>query len=194
MKLVLTVMDKGETMQITGTSTLPSDFKPDETVHVMPEKDKGLFKFIEEKLRTATVEYMKPLSGKLIEEDLIITEYDALEMKKSRYRTRGRNYVSSRLQLTSFFDFFDFINSNNVLLDRGFIITDKNKTEEYLKIVDTGDDDLIEALDDYLTARDHIIQAGGYYKTWKGYERRINEAASSQEIEGVYKEFTQYFE
>lgn len=194
MKLVLTVIDKGNTVQITGTTVQLDNFKPDDTVHVMPNKDKELFKFIEGKLKTARIEYAKPLIGKIIKEDLLITEFDPLEIKKSEYRMKGRNYVSSRMNVTSFFDFFDFINSNNVLLDRGFVITDKNKTEQYLKIVETGDDELIEALDDYLTARDKIMQQSGYYKTWNEYEKGIEEADSSKEIEDSYREFVQYFE
>lgn len=193
-KLVLIVHDKGDTMQITGGTIQPDDFKADETVLVMPFKDRPLYDKIINLLKTAKVEYQKPLHGKLMEEDLMITKYNPLDVYRWNTLTKGRNYITSRLPATSFFDFFDFINSNNVLLNAGFIITDENRTKKYLEIVETGDDKLIDALDDFLTAKDNIFTASGFYKTWRQFEKNIEMADSQAEMDNLYKDFVNYFE
>lgn len=193
-KLVLIIIDKGDTYWITGAGIQPEDFIPDKTVHVLPYHDKILFDKIRELIKTNKVEYEKPLQGKLVEDDLIVTPLDQFELDRERFFTKGMEYMSSRIKVGSLFDFFNFIVSNNKLLDKGYVITDENRVDKYLEVVDAGNDDLIETLETFLTSRDRLMEHSGFYNIWKKYNDAIETSYDVEEMRDLYKEFVNMFE
>jgi hypothetical protein len=196
-KLVLHVIDKGEMMQVTGTSIQLGDFYADNTVYVFSDfnDDRELFEWVRARLKSSTVQYKKlDRNVQLIKEDFVVSKNDALTQKKERALTKGMNYMSSRVQLGVVFDFFNFIMANNKLLDGGYVITNENRTDKYLEIVDEGDPDLIDALEMFLTTRDRLLENGGIYTIWNKYGLEIERAVMEAEVDELYKEFVNTFE
>ena len=53
-------------------------------------------------------------------------------------------------------DFASFMILNNKFAAKGIFITDENKEEEYIKVIESGDMSLIEDLETYINLRDKV--------------------------------------
>jgi hypothetical protein len=73
------------------------------------------------------------------------------------------------------------------LADAGYIITDKNREEKYLEILETGDESLIDLLEQYLVLKDKITFIISQKKTYNNIIeklRTLNE--DSEEFKDLY--------
>jgi len=71
-------------------------------------------------------------------------------------KVKARGILGDDLLTFKLIDFVSFIMINNRFLNKGIIITDENKEEGYIKIIETGDESLISDLEKYLDLRDSI--------------------------------------
>jgi hypothetical protein len=71
-------------------------------------------------------------------------------------KTKARGILGDDLLIFKLVDFVTFMNLNNKFLEKGIIISDTNKEEAYIKIIETGDEELITSLEQYLTIKDDI--------------------------------------
>lgn len=71
-------------------------------------------------------------------------------------KTKARGIMGDELLIFKLVDFVTFMSLNNRFLEKGIVITDNNKEEAYIKIIETGDEDLITSLEKYLTIKDDI--------------------------------------
>lgn len=71
-------------------------------------------------------------------------------------KTKARGIMGDDLLIFKLVDFVTFMSLNNMFLERNIVITDKNREEAYIKIIETGDEELITALEKYLTIKDEI--------------------------------------
>lgn len=71
-------------------------------------------------------------------------------------KIKVRGIIGDDLLTFKLLDFISIMLINNKFLDRGIIITDKNKEECYIKIIETGDESLINDLEIYLSLKDNI--------------------------------------
>lgn len=68
----------------------------------------------------------------------------------------------ARVQLESITDAFElidyvnYIDANNILSSNGFFITDENREEMYLNILEADNESLIDALEEFLTIKDKL--------------------------------------
>jgi hypothetical protein len=69
---------------------------------------------------------------------------------------KAKEYIENRSSNADVVDYLDYIDINNELASRGFFITDSNKEEKYLEILETGDDILIDLLEEFLAIKDKI--------------------------------------
>ena len=191
MKLVLIKIDKGDVWEITGTTVQEDSFVEDDTVMVI--NNKNLFDYIKDKLEFSQVQISKKVKGNLIKEDLIEIEYDPMQVYKERTIHAGREYLSSRLNVATLFDFVDFIMSNNVLISNGFAITPENKKDMFIKIIESENVELINALDKYTTIQNKLQVINGWWRTFKDFEKRVYNSTTKEEIDNCYKIFVQIF-
>lgn len=188
------IFDKGENWEITDTMIIPDGYEMKHEGVLDVSDNKELFEAVREKLKTHRILYQKDIEGKLIEEDLMLIAYDLLEISRQRKITQGKEYLNTRIGLTDMFGFVEFVILNNILMEKGYVITDTNRHEKYLEIVETGDMELIEKLEDFLEIRDSIAFKYSWYNIYKEYVKKINKAESIKELQDIWVDYIQTFE
>lgn len=71
-------------------------------------------------------------------------------------KTKVRGIMGDDLLTFTLLDFVSLMMLNNKFLDKDIIITDDNREECYIKIIEMGDDSLIDDLEHYINLRDSI--------------------------------------
>lgn len=197
MKNILIIVDKGDIWEITGTTIQADDYVVDpDMVYELPVDEQGIamYQYIKAMLPANQIQFLKDTTGRLIVEDLILIPYDANMVYREKVIHKGREYLNTRLGIHSIFEFFDFIMLNNTLAAAGFVVTEKNRREKYLEIIDTGDIDLIDSLEQYLNALDKLNIINGWYRTYKEFEKSVYMADNELAVDECYKIFVQIFE
>lgn len=89
--------------------------------------------------------------------------------------------------------FFDFSVLNNTLLTKGYYITEENKEEKYLEILQTADESLIKLLQDYLESLAKISEYYALHKAYKQSILAIEDASDVQEVNNNREAFLAQF-
>lgn len=71
-------------------------------------------------------------------------------------KTKARGIFGDDFIAFTLIDFVSFMQLNNKFANQGIFITEKNKEEKYIEIIETGDESLIEDLETYITLLDNI--------------------------------------
>lgn len=71
-------------------------------------------------------------------------------------KTKVRGILGDELLTFTLLDFVTFMQLNNAFAAKGIFITEKNKEEKYIEIIETGDEKLIEDLEKYIMLLDNI--------------------------------------
>ena len=71
-------------------------------------------------------------------------------------KTKARGIMGDDLLIFKLVDFVSLMMISNKFASKGIFITDDNKEECYIKIIETGDESLITDLERYLTLKDDI--------------------------------------
>jgi hypothetical protein len=188
------IMDKGDDWEITGTFIVPEGFETSNEGVLDVSDNKELFDYVKNRLKTHAIRYSKELTGKLIQEDLVEIPYNLTEIERMRKITQGKEYLSTRIGIPEVFEFVEFIILNNYLIEKGYVITDENRHEKYLEIVETGDLDLIEKLESFLESRDSIMTKYSWFNVYKNFTNNIHRAQDVQSMNEIWKEYVQTFE
>jgi len=193
MKNILIIVDKGDVWEITGAIVQTDEYEVDPEM-VREIKSRELFNYIKNTLKTSSIQFDKKTEGELIEEDLEIYEYDELLLKKENTLNKARTYISTRLNAISLFELYEFTLCNNILVEAGFRITDANRKEKYLEIIDKGEISLIDALERFLISKDRLEVVNSWYKQYRKFELDIYNCRGIYEVDDRYKTFVQIFE
>lgn len=71
-------------------------------------------------------------------------------------KTKVRGILGDDLLTFTLLDFVTFMQLNNSFAAKGIFITEKNKEEKYIEIIETGDETLITELEKYIILLDNI--------------------------------------
>jgi hypothetical protein len=71
-------------------------------------------------------------------------------------KTKARGILGDDLLIFTLLDFISFIELNNKFSDMGIFITEDNKEECYIKIIETGTPEDIDDLEKYINLKDNI--------------------------------------
>ena len=71
-------------------------------------------------------------------------------------KTKVRGILGDDLLTFTLLDFVTFMQLNNAFAAKGIFITEKNKEEKYIEIIETGDENLIQDLEQYIMLLDNI--------------------------------------
>ena len=71
-------------------------------------------------------------------------------------KTKARGVMGDDLLTFHLIDFVSFMMLNNKFASKNIFITDENKEEQYIKVIESGDISLIEDLETYINLRDKI--------------------------------------
>jgi len=122
-------------------------------------------------------------------DDFTIVEVLALDQYKNQKKGRVNNIFTYALATTGGLVYFAAMQSFAVLASYGYFITNENREEKYLEIINTGDEDLIAALEEYLDAYDSITPLSSLYKSMKQAMVDIDAAANEGEVDAAVHMF-----
>jgi len=197
-KELFIIFDRVDLLEVTGTTIIPDGYDisgdHDGVMDMSDDDMKPLFLYVRDRLKTHRIFIPKNYEGNLIKEDLIEEPYDVIEIERQRKLTKGKEVLTSRISLPEIFHSIEFMLLNNFLIERGYIITNENRTEKYLEIIETGDIELIEKLELFLEARDSMLLNYTWYNIYKNYKKQIERAESIDELNNIWKEYLQSFE
>lgn len=90
------------------------------------------------------------------------------------------------LTKTSLVDLVFYTDALMELADAGYFITDKNREDKYIEIIETGKEDLIDLLEEYLLHKDQITAI-----KWqrKEFNKHLKKLKSLEEDSAELKEF-----
>jgi chromatin segregation and condensation protein Rec8/ScpA/Scc1 (kleisin family) len=88
---------------------------------------------------------------------------------------------------------YGFIILNNDLANAGYFITNENREEKYLEILETGDEKLISKLEDYLNYKDEIETVAHLERRFSSFRTEIRAAASVEEVTAIEERFLEKF-
>ena len=129
-----------------------------------------------------------PKSKDIPLENFKIQEPVDLEMKKSAVRGKVHQRINAYTALLTAYDIFEFFMITGKLNASGFNVMDNsNKEETYLKIIETGNEDLISDLERFLEIKDVFDQMMKKYRGLKQYFREISECDTEEELNEVVK-------
>ncbi len=169
----------------------------------------SLYTKIVECLNAEKIVYIpKNLTNNIDVSDLIIFDENAdeLELKKNIYIRRMNDTVfTTRFTKLSMFDYHYYTYLNNYFIDKGFIITEDNREEKYLEIInyaselDDNETDnneqniIIEKLEKYLAILDKISIMNRTFETYTDFIEQINDAETEEDLDLIFANFNNTF-
>ncbi len=188
MKQLFIINDVGTEYQITGTRLEKDSYEVDtDLFYESPTTE--FFEVVKGLLEESNeIKYLKAVSPSSTD-DLAINALDALTIYKANMRTKASMVFKNRVEDTIGFDFYRFTLSNNFLANAGYFITEENREEKYLEIVNLADAALTEALEKYLAAHDDISSYYHHYENFRVLKTTIDAATTTTEIDTAYADF-----
>lgn len=128
-------------------------------------------------------------AGGITIEDFVIDEPDELAKYKQQMKNRVFGIFSHLMASVSGLRLFKFFMSYSLLASNGYFITQENREEKYLEIINTGNEILIENLETYLDSFDFISPISTTYTEVKQFEIDIEAAITTEEIDELIAPF-----
>lgn len=129
--------------------------------------------------------------------DIIIIEQDSidsLEFNRKLYLQKARQQVVHQQAIVSGIQMYEFIMLNNYFNSKGYYIHDDNREEVYLNILETGDDSLVDKLEQFLNAKEDISRAAALEKLYQKFYLNISSSKSLEDIEIAYNKLMEQFQ
>jgi hypothetical protein len=125
-------------------------------------------------------------SVELLPGEFLIVEpgVDELQSHKDAVLVKIRSMVTPIITKISSMTMYGFIVLNNDLSSNGYFITNQNREEKYLEILETGDEKLIAKLEEYLNYKDEIENVAFIERMFSKLRADIKAVTS---IDEVYK-------
>ena len=206
MKLRLNVIDKGELLEVKSIceNEKIEIFEPGIIYEIFSwEIFEKIVKSLQEGLK---VFIPKNLISELKLENLIIEDsvnVNTLDRAKRIAKIKMRDIISNtRLTVDkiSFMDLYEFFMLGMWFAEKGFFITEENKEEKYIDILEYATSEEIEnsneyisKLDKFLSVMNSINENKEYYDSYLKFVEELNEASSEQEVENIYNTFKSNF-
>jgi hypothetical protein len=191
-KYLFAIHDQGEYKKINSATIRDNSFDVDPNLFYETDQV-DFFNTVRELIKDNEVKYPSAWAGKLTLSNLIQTKYDPLQLKKMDAISRGTLLISQRINVFSLMGFAKFIILNNYLADKGLFITDENREEKYLEIINTNDSSLISKLEEYLEIKDDISQDLYWYEHYNSFKNSIQSASTEEDVNTLIETFSGLF-
>lgn len=191
-KHLFIIHDSGEYKKITGTTIREDTFTVDPNLFYETESE-DLFKTVTDLLKDTEVKYPSKYVGKLKLENLVQEKYNPLQLEKMNAIHRGTLLITQRINVFSLLGFAKFIILNNNLADAGYFITDTNREEKYLDIINTNDQKLITQLEEYLEIKDTISQDLHWYDLYMKFKKDVENCKDLDQLKSIFENFSLLF-
>jgi len=120
----------------------------------MPEGYEDINKSIKQNINFKAVFLDK--EGKLSFEDEKFYGIPTIDIKRVTVIKKAKLKMESLVQSVDMITYINYIDINNELYNYGIFITEGNREEKYLEILETGDEHKIDLLEDLLLAKDKL--------------------------------------
>jgi hypothetical protein len=117
------------------------------------------------------------------------SEEDKLQATKDAVNARVRMLITPTLTKISGITLYGFMVLNNDLANAGYFITNENREEKYLEILETGDEKLIAKLEDYLNYKDEIESVAFLERDFSAFRKEVKQSNSVDEVVKLQDDF-----
>lgn len=118
---------------------------------------------------------------------------DMLQQARDASIVKIRMLVSPEIAKISGFAMYGFIILNNDLSNAGYFITNENREEKYLEILETGDEKLIAKLEDYLNYKDEIEAIAQLERKFSHFRTSMKAAPTVEAVTELEQKFLTAF-
>jgi len=106
-------------------------------------------------------------------------------------KTKVRGIMGDDLLIFSLMDFVDLMLLNNKFADLGIFITDDNREEAYIKIIELGDPELIDDLERFINLKDSIGLIREKKEEYYNVIDNIRNASDDSAVNSAIKDYLQ---
>ena len=127
------------------------------------------------------------LPGEFNVVDLATT--DPLQDARNAAIVKVRMLITPELAKVSGLALYGFTVLNNDMINAGYAITNENREEKYLEILETGDEKLIAKLEDYLNYKDEIEGVAHIERKFSAFRSELKSTATIEEVTQLESRF-----
>jgi len=106
-------------------------------------------------------------------------------------KAKVRGIMGDDLLIFSLMDFVDLMLLNNKFADLGIFITDDNREEAYIKIIELGDPELIDDLERFINLKDSIGLIREKKEEYYNVIDNIRNASDDSAVNSAIKDYLQ---
>jgi hypothetical protein len=191
------VEDRGTHYLVTGTTKSSFDGLANREDKVL-KLSYNSYQMISEALSenknvTVTKEMM---TDEVLPSEITISEegMDDFEVYKKINMRRINKKMSYNMANLSSLDILSFTAINTELIAEGYAITNDNREEKYIEIIETENDELIEKLEDYLILLDKVHTSLSFTNMCRSYVKKVLSAESEDEVDEFISEFYETYD
>ncbi len=124
-------------------------------------------------------------------DEIILKPVDSLmKMKNNAIAAYALQEFSHQIDISFFMVVMRFIMLTSDLFAAGYFITDTNKEEKYLDILNSGDPKLIECLEDYLSIIDVFADLRVFMDNYFTFDVNLKSCNTSEEVITAFADAT----
>jgi len=188
------VEDKGTYFNVTGVTknTLDGLANRDEKMLKLSYNSYKIIKdALDENKLVSISKEMK--TDEVMPDEITISDVDIDDLQEYKKMASQRigNTLSYKLAKISALDILDFTLLNNELISEGYAITQNNREEKYIEIIETDNEKLIGILEEYLNILDKVKESTNIRKFSKIIIKSI---MNCNTIKGIDKALEIYFD
>ncbi|MHA1814870.1 MAG: hypothetical protein ACTSX1_02610 [Candidatus Heimdallarchaeaceae archaeon] len=150
------------------------------------------------RVRNAYMDGHKLIIGKeKLEQMVTLEDFEKVEINTSKERKLAKltelyNILNDKMAVVTGLSLYSFFSDMVMLAAHGYFITDDNREEVYLKIIDTADEDLIQCLETYLDSKDKIDGVTSFNRKATSLIRNLEKTETDEEIEKALEEYEEF--
>jgi hypothetical protein len=129
-------------------------------------------------------------TSEIVAIDSTTTNLDAV---KVLLKNKALMLTKTRLDDTMYFAFFNFTLTNNKLLSEGFAVTNENREDKYLEIVNKNDAGLLDVLSEYLDSMDKLLIYNKYYLLYMKFIAQLDTQTDIDSANKLFETFNSEF-
>lgn len=185
---VVSVDDKGDKFSVKWVDTYQNALLKNDGIYVKVSNVAG--DTIREALSNNKRVYLpKGVPGELSITDVVVVDTDGLEKDKMIALSDIYRKVDYQLFNVSAMDYFNYLNVFAKLASLGYFITNDNREEKYLEIIEANDEGLICDLESYLENMDKLSSVSYIHEKTKTFEKKIIECKTKDELDVIVADF-----
>jgi len=170
--------------KITGYGEKEDDFSVDEDKYV--KVGEIVYNYVKDNIKRYQMIYPKNI-GYISIDKFKLVPIDSLDNFKNNVMVSYKKYFIDRIFDSEFYIvFINYVRLNNILSSKGFFITDENREDIYLEIINTEDEKLINILDEYLMNLDVISEYNYYMTKFNNFKYSIMDSYDNEEIKELF--------